>query len=548
MRGIQDIQFRLLPGQSKLYLEYLDSTSAALRFYRRPPTIEAVSETARETLPEIPFPRRELTGILERQNSALAAGPRTFDNIHALAREDCAAVVTGQQVGLFTGPLYTIYKALAAVRIAAALKARKIQAVPVFWMECEDHDVAEVTHSTTIGTDFEVHKLDFHKRLFGEFAESTRSVGTLTLPDSILKIIQEYFSLLPGGGHADRFRSRVENSYKPGVGFPDAFGLLMADLFREFGLIFFNPGDREAKHLMAPVFRAAVRRSKAIYDSLAEKNRMLSDGGFHSQVSVVENSTVLFLRDKEERRALVRNGERFAVKGNPPREFNCEDLIELAKLSPESFSPNVLLRPLIQDHLFPTAAYVAGPAEIAYFAQVGAIYELFNRPMPVIWPRPAFTLLEPDVLEAMQVSGLQIADCLRGRQVISEKLIAQDTGSGASRRIRNLGDEVQRVLEEIRPEMVTAEASLGPALDTARRKIAHNIDALHSSLVRLELRRDGGLKKKADLILNYCYPNGNLQEREFGAPVFLVRHGSDLLNQLYSEIRLDTFVHRAIAL
>jgi len=547
MPETREIPYRDMPGLSALFLDYLDLLPGALRFYQKPPTIAGIEQLARGDLRQIARARSGLAAILERQNSALGAGNPTFERIRELANADCVAVVTGQQVGLFAGPLYTIYKALAAIRLADELRSRGIGAVPVFWMECEDHDLAEVTHVTAIAADSAIRRLDFREFLYGDIRESARSVGTLTLPQSIQKVTEEYAALLPDGKYKESIRSALESAYQPGTGFADAFGRFMTHLFQERGLIFFNPADLEAKRLAAPVFQKAIHRTDAIHRLIAGRNQELATAGYHSQVNFSDNSTVLFLLEGNERRAVIRDGAGFTLK-NSDHSYSAADLLRLTEEAPERFSPNVLLRPLIQDRLFPTVAYVGGPAEIAYFSQIEVLYRLFEMPMPVIWPRASFTLLEPEIHRTLVESGIEVADCLRGRQVVTEKMNERVSRSGISAGVKSLGEQLDRTLAGIRPELVFAEASLGAALDTAKRKMLHNVEALHAKLVQFEARQNGGSGQKVDFILNHCAPNKSLQEREFGAPVFLSRHGLPLLDAIYSEIKVESFMHRAIVL
>lgn len=547
MPAARDISFRTIPGFSRIFLEYLDLAPQAFQFYQRPPSITAVEQFARGELSHLPYARGELAAILKRQNQALGAEDRTLANIGELSQPDCVAVVTGQQVGIFTGPLYTIYKALTAIRIAAELRRRGTRAVPVFWMECEDHDLEEVTHTAVAGADSTLHRLNFLEQLFGSASEAARPVGTYTLTEAIRKSTREYAELLPAAEHLQEVRSLMESAYRPGSGFADAFGRLMTLLLGPRGLIFFNAGDRGAKPLVASAFQEALRGAGAIQQSLVERNRALGAAGYHTQVNLPENATVLFLREGSERRAIIRNGPRFVSK-NTDRSYELADLLAIAENEPDRFSPNVLLRPLIQDHLFPTAAYVAGPGEVAYFAQTEMLYRQLRRPMPAIWPRAGFTLIEPEIHAAMTECNVSFEDCLQGRPMVMKKIMEREQRSSASARIKGMGEELERTLTEIRPEMVLAEASLGPALDTAKKKILHNIDGLHTKLVQLEAGRDGTVDRKADFIFNNCYPNKNLQEREFGAPVFLARHGLQLLDALYSEIHIASFAHRVITL
>ena len=547
MPDTREIPFREVPGLSALFLDYLDLSPGALHFYQRPPTIEGIEQLARGDLRQIARPRTRLAAILERQNSALGAGNPTFEHIRELENSDCVAVVTGQQVGLFAGPLYTIYKALATLRLAEALRTRGIRAVPVFWMECEDHDLAEVTHLTAIGADSAIRRLDFSEFLYGDIRGSAHSVGTLTLPPSIQKVTEEYVALLPDGEHKESVRSALESAYRPGTGFADAFGRFMTCLFHKRGLIFFNPSDIEAKGMVAPVYREVIGKTEDFHRLISERNRELAAAGYHTQVHVADSSTVLFLHDGNERRAVIRDGAGFLLK-NTDHFFSADALLELTQSAPERFSPNVLLRPLIQDRLFPTAAYVGGPAEIAYFSQIEVLYRLLEAPMPAIWPRASFTLLEPEIHRAMVESGIEFADCLQGRQAVTEKMTERVSRSRISAITKGLVGELDRTLTQIRPELVLAEASLGAALDTAKRKMLHNAEALHAKLVQFEARQNGESGRNVDFILNHCSPNKSLQEREFGAPVFLSRHGPSLLDAVYAEIKVESFMHRAIVL
>ena len=547
MSASREMSFRKIAGSSRLFLEYLEFSPGAFQFYQRPPVIAAVEQFALEEIRRLNYARSELAAILKRQNEALGASEQTIANIRELSHPECVAVLTGQQVGVFTGPLYTVYKALTAIRLAAELRSRNTRAVPVFWMECEDHDLAEVTHTAVTGADSVLHKLNFLERLFGAPGETARPVGTYRLPEAIREVIREYADLLPAGEHKQEVRVLIDEAYEPGAGFADAFGRLMTRFFGSQGLVLFNAADRDAKPLVASAFRESLRNAGVIQESLAERNKALGVAGYHLQVSLPENATVLFLREGNERKALIRDGRRFVAK-NTDRSYDLEELLAICENEPDRFSPNVLLRPLIQDHLFPTAAYVAGPGEVAYFAQTEMLYRMLRRPMPAIWPRAAFTLIEPEVSATMAESNVSFEDCMSGRPAVMEKIMEREQRSSASAKVKGMGEQLEQVLAEIRPELVLAEASLGPALDTAKKKILHNLDGLHAKLVQLEGREDGAVVGKADLICNNCYPNKNLQEREFSAPVFLARHGLQLLETLYSEIQIASFAHRVVAL
>jgi uncharacterized protein YllA (UPF0747 family) len=233
---------------------------------------------------------------------------------------------------------------------------------------------------------------------------------------------------------------------------------------------------------------------------------------------------------------------------NGDRIFSREELLEDAAKAPEIFSPNVLLRPLVQDHLFPTAAYVGGSSEIAYFAQIEALYRLFCRPLPVIWPRKSFTLIEAEIGAEMDRFGIEIQDCFPGKQHLMEKALRNSGFIAAAASLQELREHLDQVFTEVRPGVQAVAPPLTNALDIAKSKILHNIQRLKSLIVRLEAKQNTSVPAAADLLLNYCYPNKNLQERELNVLAFFARHGSALLNTINSAVEIENFAHRALRL
>jgi bacillithiol biosynthesis cysteine-adding enzyme BshC len=540
MASIQDIPFRKIPRQSVLFLNYLDLSPDALRFYQHAPTLKDL-ENAANDLKKLRFPRTEMVSILHRQNQSFGCSPRTLDQISELEHSDCIAIVTGQQAGLFTGPLYTIYKALTAIRLAEELRKRGMRAVPVFWMETEDHDLAEVTQRCVLDANSSLQHIDFRNILFDTIP--TGSVGSIRFSETIFQAVQEFLRKLPDGAGKAATALLLESTYKPGATFAQSFAELLSRLLPESGLILFDPHDPEAKQLAAPVFQTALRKVEAIRSALISRNREIENAGFHAQVSILENSTVLFFCENDERRAIEKRDSLFGMK-NTDRTFHLDQLLQLAAQKPEKFSPNVLLRPLTQDHLFPTAAYVGGSAEIAYFAQIEVLYRLYGRPMPVIWPRDSFTLVEPEIGAAMDRLGIDLQDCFQGKQFLMEK--GTSGPSQASTILEKLGIKLDRVLTEMKPDFQAVEAPLAQALETASRKMQHNIRHLKLQVARAEGDRNSPISDATDFVLNHCYPNQTLQERELGIQHFIARRGPSLLNEVRSAMDVGSFAHRVI--
>lgn len=542
--ALQALSFQSLPRQNELFLHYIKRAPRIAPFYARPPEIESLKQTALHDIQGFDFPRSRMARILRRQNAAWGNDQAAFDRIDELERPGSAAILTGQQVGLFAGPLYTVYKAMTALRLAEELRRLGTVAVPIFWMDAEDHDLAEVTHLAALDRAGTLHTIDCREPLFGSGAESSRAVGSMQLPEAIRDVTSEFLSLLAPSPWEDQIRGLLECTYQPGSSLSQAFAELMARLFRSKGLVLFDPRDPEAKSIMAPIFRRAILENDRIHAALAERSQVLEGAGFHPQVVVQENATVLFLEGQSGRRALARQGSGFALK-NTDSVYQPEELLALVDNEPERFSPNVLLRPVVQDHLFPTVAYVGGPAEVSYFAQIETLYRLFGRPMPVIWPRSSMTVLGEEVLSVMKEHDLSFRDCTEERSRLLQRLARTGSRRDSIEGVASLREEINHTLDGIRPGVTGIDPTLGPALDSARRKILRNVARIESRIARLGEKADRR-DKHVDFLLNNCMPNGKLQERELTVHHLLAQAGLPILEEIYRTLRVEEPLHLVI--
>jgi bacillithiol biosynthesis cysteine-adding enzyme BshC len=322
---------------------------------------------------------------------------------------------------------------------------------------------------------------------------------------------------------------------------------LILHLFGNTGLVMFNPQDPEAKRLLRPLFRRCVENNSEICRALLERNRALEESGFAPQVSLPDSSTLLFLTENNQRRALTRHDDQYGLK-NSGHRFTEADLLQMVDSSPEVLSPNVLLRPLAQDHLFPTVAYVAGPAEVAYFAQAETLYRIYERPMPVIWPRAGFTLVEPEIAVDMDRYTIRLEDLFQGRQHLVEKAVQATDHAKAMSILNTLEQELGRNLDELRPALSALDPSLDHASETTKRKVLHHVEPIRGRFARIEAGQNNQLLRTIDRILNSCYPNRNLQEREFSVHPFLARHGLDLLGAIHDLLKPEDFTHHVVYL
>jgi bacillithiol biosynthesis cysteine-adding enzyme BshC len=539
---VKDLPFQDMPRQSELFLKYVAQAPEVMAWYRCRPSHDNLADTA-DLLRRESFPRQEMAEVLNGQNECFGSSAAVRKAIADLAKPDSVAVLTGQQAGLFTGPILTIYKALTALRLSAELRRMGFNAVPIFWIASDDHDLAEVTRLTITGPHDEVHELDARTLLFGTEVPTSLPVGAIKLPEAISGLISDYFAVWPGAWN-DELKTQATEAYLPGYTLAEAFGRLMAGIFRNRGLILFDPRAPAAKEHAAAIIHEALVAAHALRAQLAERGQALHKEGLEPQVAVLPRSTLVFLEAEAQRRSLIAGEQDFLFK-ETGRHFSLDELLNLTKTESGRFSPNVLLRPVVQDHLFPTVAYVGGPAEVSYFAQIEPLYRHFRRLMPVVWPRNSFTVFEPEICASMARYGLSLEDCFQGKAAAIRRILrAQPTQYEVL--LDKLGLGIKRDIEELRPSLASVDASLGPACDTMQRKLLHRVASLETKFVNSERRRNPELDREVTRLLNRCCPHGSLQEREFGIHSLMTRLGPSLLDALYESMDTRTFAHRLV--
>jgi bacillithiol synthase len=518
--GCHSIPFRRLPHQPKLFLRLVDDYARVSRFYPHPPTLEAVQAAARNlTFPE--DRRKQVAAILREQNAKLGSGTATQHNLIALGR-GAVAVVSGQQVGLFSGPAYAFYKALTAIQIAQELSEAGVPAVPVFWMATEDHDVDEVRHVSWFENGnllrFELPAED----------RATSPVGLVRLGPRIEELARSAADRLSGPG-SEVVTQALLDSYRPEETYGSAFGRLFARLFAEQGLILLDPLDARLHQLAAPLYQRALHQRDALNEALLERGKELEHAGFEAQVKVTAKSTLLFsLRDGARQAITASNGQFKSGDGAWTRE----EALRLAETQPETFSPNALFRPVVQDFLLPTVAYLGGPAEISYFAQSEVIYKQLLGRMPVLLPRAGFTVLDAKAEKLLQRYGLCIENLWAGPQELRRKMEAASIPDTLAKNFELNKAQVETTLASLGEQIEKLDATLSGAVKTARSKIEFQLEKLRRRTGRALDAKSRLLAEHEHFLENLLYPNKALQSRELCFLPFLARWGLEGLQEL----------------
>jgi bacillithiol biosynthesis cysteine-adding enzyme BshC len=543
---VETLPFDRVPHQTRLFLEYLKDPVTLRRFY---PSAVRFHHELQARVPEVlaahRVDRNRVADALEAMNKRWGAGQETLDNIKLLRDADCIAVVSGQQAGLFTGPLYTLYKALSAVKLAGCLRQRNTKAVPVFWIASEDHDFAEVAFAEFIGRDCQLKQVDVPTSLHSK----DNPVGHVVLDESINSVIDRLFELSPASEFAADMKALVQKAWQPGRGYAESFATMMTSLLGRYGLVFLDPLDSELKKLAAPVYSAAAQRAPEIGNALEQRSRELEAGGYHAQVLATANSFPLFIHDETgARHSLTRGDNGKYRRKEDETEYTADELAAMASETPERFSPNVTLRAVVQDYLLPTIAYYGGAAEIAYFAQTAEVYRLLDRPATPILPRSSLTMIERHTGRTLERYGLTLADFFEGLEPVIKRVVEEHLGAGTSRLFNDTEQNVHNELDRLRDELKTVDPTLASALDTGRKKIQYQLDGLRTRFVRAQMARDEAAHRQLQRALDQLYPNKDLQERHINVTSLLSRHGTYVIEWIYNAINLGSNDHQVVYL
>jgi bacillithiol synthase len=531
--------FRQIPHTTQLFSDFLSWSPSIQPFYARSPNF---SEWVKDETAAVSYDsgrRARVADILEWQNRAWDASPQTLDSIARL-RGGASALVTGQQVGLFGGPLFSVFKALSTVKLAHEATAAGSDCVPVFWLATTDHDLDEISHVSILEPNGSMQKLSANTRGLPD-----APVGTVTFGPEIEAVGEAAAGLL-GDSEVTKF---LREAYRPGENFGSAFARLFCRMFAEWGVILLDASDPEFHRMAAPIYSAGIERAAELDDALLTRAKELEGAGYHQQVKVTPSSTLLFT---------LRDGARVPIHQRPNgsgTEFLVKDeLISSAEMlrrvesEPEQFSANVLLRPVVQDYLLPTLAYVGGAAEVAYFSQGAVVYKaLLGRTTPVL-PRFSATIVEakPQVLLARY--ALSVPDIFQGPDALRETLAKHALPSDLQAAFDRAESSLKHSLGSIQQSLERLDKTLVEAAANAGSKMQHQLEQLRSRAARAELRQSEILGRHSELLGNALYPNKVLQEREIGGVYFVARHGSEILRSLYDTLRTDCLDHQIISL
>lgn len=539
------INFSDIPGHQNLFLDYLyefDNVEKYFRYNFRDTNsfsslFQKISESERAD-------KKSVVNAINQFYSAYKPSKKTKVNIELLGKDKTVAIVTGQQLGILGGPLYTFYKTITAIKLASSLKEKydDYNFVPVFWLEGDDHDFEEVTELNLINQKNELQKFIYNDNKPEDFNRG--NIGRLAFNEGIENFIQEVKSELRETEFSKNVFELFEDSYKSGNTFKKAFSNLIFNLFDEEGLIIFDPQQNEIKNLLKPIFKKELSNFEVHANEVVKISADLEEV-YHSQVKVKPIN--LFYSENNGRYSIEPEDDLFRLKGKR-QKFTLIELLDEIENYPDKFSANVLLRPITQDYLLPTGFYVAGPSEISYFAQVMPLYNKFGISEPVIYPRSSVTILEKNIKGVLEKYELNIEDIFVEEKLLNNRVLNQVADIRIDDLLHEYEHQIAKAMDNIKEKLFGIDPTLKDLSDKTYQKIKQGLDTLKSKAENAQERKhDVALRqiKKASISL---YPNNNLQERELNWLYFANKYGMDIIKWIFDEVAINKFEHQVIEL
>jgi len=539
------INFSDIPGHQNLFLDYLYEFENVSDFYMYDfrnrenylKILKNITENRRNLSPDI-------SSVISEQYSNLAPTELTEKNLKKLSDKKTLAIVTGQQVGILGGPLYTFYKIITAIKLSRFLSERydDYNFVPVFWLEGDDHDFNEVRSIKIIDEGNSLSTIGYKEQV--EEDDSKQSVGFIKFDSSIT----DFFKNLSSGLKETEFKAslieELKDFYLEGKTFKEAFRDLVFKYFDKYGLVIFDPQDSEVKRLLKPIFKKEITDFRLHTEKLVHLSATLEEL-YHAQVKV--KPVNLFLMVDEGRHSIEPVENEYKLR-RKRKSFTQEQILELLENEPEKFSPNVLLRPICQDFLLPTAFYIGGPSEISYFAQIKPLYEFYGIVPPIIYPRSSATILENPIANILEKHTVDINDIFIDVENVKKKIINSVEESSIDEMFDGLTKHVETAFDELKEKLIDLDKTIADSSNRYRDKIFGSINELKSKAEKAQQKKYEVTLRQIDRAAVNLFPNSNLQERELNFVYFVNKYGEDFIKKIFDELQINKFEHQVIKL
>ncbi len=528
-----EIPFTQLPEQSRLYTDYITDFEKVRKYYNvNFSNDDELRSHFGKVAASINPKRAKLVELLKAQNARLNGASDYEPLLELLGRENAVCVVTGQQVGLFCGPLYTLFKTISAIKLASELRERfpEFEFVPVFWLEGDDHDIEESNHVHLLNASSDVVRVE---AIFsnGE-TDNTRPLSEIRFDASIEQVFQQLDALLPATDFKSSLMQILTASYREGESYTSAFAGTLTKALGKHPIILLDPYDPAAKRLLKPVFEKEFQSYPRTSEEVIKQSAGLEEE-YHVQVK--PRVLNLFYIDDGNRRGLEPIGSGFSLRGTK-RKLMPEQVRTILESNPEFFSANVVLRPVCQDYLLPTAAYVAGPGEIAYFAQLKGVYEHFGVEMPPLFPRASATIVEHRISKLMEKYQLTLFDAYSDFESVMKKALAAANPENIPGEFEKVTSEVKEAIERIDPLITRVDPTLKGSVDATVSRMLHHLQHLEEKTTTAYRRKNEQVLQQTKKFQQSIFPNRELQERVLNFTYFYNKYGEEFVELLFRDL------------
>lgn len=542
------IPYNSLPSYNDLFLKYIENFDSLNKFYeydyhKDEDFLKCIELKKQTYLSGKIFFRNDICEILEVQNQDFNSGDKTFDNINLLKEHDTFAVLTGQQLGFLTGPYYTVIKAINAVQLSELLnkKFSEYKFVPVFWLEADDHDFLEINNINVISKENEIKNIKYFEK-GQELEKYLKPTGSIILDEHIETFINEIERSFNKTDFSESLFSLIRESYRPGLNIKTAFARFLNGILGNKGLILIDASETPVKKLLKPLFETELNTSPQVCEKVINTSVELE---LNYSVQVKPKPINLFYVHEGNRYLLEpRENDIYALK-HSRQKFSKEELYNILETSPERFSWNVVLRPICQDYILPTIAYIGGPSEISYFGQFREVYRFFNMPMPVIYPRTSVTVLENRVKIFLEKHQIKFNELFYEKD-LAKKLLKEDSVVSSDEIFSEMKEELTGVFYTYEKELARIDENQTEAFSKRTKQFLESLEIAREKFSASQSKQSEVISNQLQKVLLYVFPHNILQERILSITYFLNKYGLDFMENLMMNVKVDDFNHQLI--
>lgn len=535
------INFSDIPGHNNLFLDYLNEFDNVDQFYEiNFRKFESYEDKFRAVASSERYAGKELSEIIENQYKGFSLSKKTSENISLLGKKNTLAIVTGQQLGILGGPLYTFYKIITAIKLSEHLnhKFSEFTFVPVFWLEGDDHDYDEIRSISLLSPDNKLSQISYNDGLSEEVNRG--DTGSIVINSNIDNFFNELNINLRDSDFKSQILDLLKSCYSEGKTFKQAMKELIFNFYDKHGLVIFDPQDEKIKKHLIPIFQKEIKDFRFHTEKVVEVSAKLEEL-YHVQVKV---RPINLFRTEEDGRHLIEPVENEFRLKRKRKKFSEEELLKLIENEPEKFSPNVLLRPICQDAILPTAIYVGGPSEISYFAQVLPLYEFYGFEPPIIYPRSSLTILEKSTTSVFEKYNLTLQDFYFPIEEISDKVIKALSTVSFEESFVKAENSINIILNELKNELLLIDKPTGESTDRTKQKLLNYLEELKNKTGDALKRKHETSLRQIERTSVSVFPNQSLQERVFTLFYFCNKYGLDFIDKIYDVIEINKFEHQ----